>query len=177
MSTHHELEIMTHYEPMLWRIVHNFMSRCSMHTMQAEDLIQEARIAFLMHIRTHRPEDYGRCRLTIWHALCDAVRAQYPVSMPHGVFTNKEKRGTVRLVDVEYMAQALASDEEQYEAVELAAQIMHEVETFPEEATKLVHLKMKGYTNREAAQRLGMTDYQVSRTLKRIRRLLEGDVA
>lgn len=137
---------------MLGNIVYNFMRRRSEQTMSAEDLMQEARPAFLQHIRTHRPEDYKRCRLTILHALCDAVLKHYPVSIPRGVFFGGarkcQRRAAASLEEAQYIAR-----DGGYDALDLAAQIM------------------------EAAQQLGMTDVQASRMLKRIRRLLEDDAA
>lgn len=88
----HEKEIMRSYDKYLGRIVHTFMRRCRVRTVSAEDLMQEARLAFLKHIRTHKPENYGRCYLTIWHALCDAVVRAHIVKMPHGVFFDQERK-------------------------------------------------------------------------------------
>lgn len=168
----HELDILTSYEPMLRRTVFNFMRRCSVQTMSAEDLMQEARLAFLQHIRTHRPEDYGRCHLTILHALCDAVLKHYPVSMPRGIFFDGSQRQRWVMETLNNEAHYMAQDGG-FDAADLAAQIMEAVEQFHKEAMKLVKLKVVGYTNREAAQRLGMTDAKVSRLLKQIRRLLD----
>ena len=176
MTRQKEMEILTSYEPMLRNIVYNFMRRCSEQTMSAEDLMQEARMTFLQHIRTHKPEDYKRCRLTILHALCDAVLKHYPVSIPRGVFFGGDRQcqrwAAASLEEAQYIARNGG-----YDASDLASQIMWAVEQFPKEAVKLVSLKVEGYTNREAAQQLGMTDAQVSRMLKRIRRLLEDDAA
>jgi len=133
--------------------------------------MQEARIAFLQHIRTHSPEEYHRCSLTILHALSDAVQRQYPLSMPRAVYLAKEKRTPLFIVDFNKADEAFALDGS-CEAVDLMNEIMEVAEKFPEEAMKLVKLKMEGYSNREAARRLGMTDAWVSRMLKRIRRLL-----
>jgi len=172
MTGQKEMEILTGYEPMLKNIVYNFMRRCSEQTMSTEDLMQEARLAFLQHIRTHRPEDYRRCRLTILHALCDAVLKHYPVSIPRGVFFGEDRQGqrwaAASLEEAQYIAR-----DGGYDASDFAARIMWTVEQFPKEAMKLVKLKMEGYSNREAAQELGLTDVQVSRTLSRIRRLLD----
>lgn len=169
-----ELDILTSYAPMIRRTVSNFMRRCSVQTMSVEDLMQEARLAFLQHIRTHRPEDYGRCRLTILHALCDAVLRQYPVSMPRGLFFDGSQRQQWVMERLNNEAHYMAQDGG-FDAADLAAQIMKAVEQFPKEAMKLVKLKMEGYSNREAAQQLSMTDVQVSRMLKQIRRLLDSE--
>ena len=166
-----ELDILTSYDPMIRKTVYNFMRRCSVQTMSAEDLLQEARLAFLQHIRTHEPRDYGRCRLTILHALCDAVLRQYPLSMPRAVYLSKEKRAPLCIADFNKAEEAFALDDG-CEAVDLMNEIMEAVESLPQEAMELVKLKLNGYSNREAARQLGMTDVRVSRMLKRIRRLL-----
>lgn len=168
-----EATIMNTYEPMLNKIVNKFMAKTSMRTVSKEDLMQEARIAFLKHIRTHRPEEYHRCSLTILHALCDAVQRQYPLSIPRTVFFCKEKRAPLFIVDFNKAEEALALDDG-CEAVDLMNEIMEAVERFPQEAVELVKLKLNGYSNREAARHLGMTDARVSRMLKQIRRLLDG---
>lgn len=170
MTKQTELDILTSYEPMLRRTVYNFMRRCSVQTMSAEDLMQEARLAFLQHIRTHRPEDYGRCHLTILHALCDTVLRQYPVSMPRGVFFDGSQRQQWVMERLNNEAHYMAQDGG-FDAADLAAKIMEAVERFPKEAMKLVRLKIAGYGNREATQMLGMSVVQASRTTKRIRRL------
>ena len=176
MTKQQELEILTNYEPLLKKTVYNFIQRCNVRTLSAEDLMQEARMAFLQHIRTHKPEEYGRCRFTILHALCDAVLRQYPVSMPRAVFFDRGKREQWVMVNLDDEVQYEARNGG-YDAADLAAQIMDVVGTLPEEAMKLVKLKLERYSNREAAQKLGMTDVQVSRMLKQIRRLLEDDAA
>ena len=46
-----EQEIITRYDPLLWKHVHNFKSRCTGRTISDEDLIQTARMAFLQFVR------------------------------------------------------------------------------------------------------------------------------
>jgi len=167
-----EATIMDSYEPLLNKIVNNFTARTTLRTVPREDLMQEARIAFLKHIRTHMPEEYHLCRLTILHALCDAVQRQYPLSMPRAVYLAKEKRAPLFIVNFEKAEEELTVDGN-CEAVDLMNEIMQAVERFPKEAMELVKLKLNGYSNREAAQQLCMTDARVSRMLKQIRRLLD----
>ena len=69
-----EQEIINRYDKLLWKHVHNFKGRCKGTTIPDEDLIQAARMAFLEHIRTHKPEEWSRCGFTILHALCDEAR-------------------------------------------------------------------------------------------------------
>ena len=162
-----EIEILIQHEPLLNAIVNRFIRRCSMPTTSREDLMQEARLAFLLHIRTHRPEEYGRCWLTIWHALCDAVRRDYFVSMPRAVFFNKDQRQH-HAAYRDTLPMVLKNGANPYELSDLLAAVMAEAEKHQPEAVRLVELKREGYSNREAACMLGKSDTWASRTLKRM---------
>ena len=164
----HEQEIMNRFDPLLWKFVHSFINRCSKSTVPAEDLIQEARLAFLHHIRTHQPEEYHMCRLTILHALYDAVQRAFPVRMPRVVFIDKQRRGTFLFRDFDEEEERLIDTANDYGRIDLALQLIQEARKISPEAEDLLRLKANGYSNREAAQLLGKTDVKVCRTLKQL---------
>ena len=169
----HEQEIMNRFDPLLWKFVHSFINRCSKSTVPAEDLIQEARLAFLHHIRTRKPEEYHMCRLTILHALYDAVQRAFPVSMPRAVFIDKQRRGTFLFHDFDEKEERLIDTANDYESIDLALRLMQEARKISPAAEELLRLKANVYSNREAAQMLGKTDVQVSRMLKQLRNALK----
>ena len=167
-----EQEIMNRFDPLLWKFVYSFISRCSKSTVPPEELIQEARLAFLHHIRTHKPEEYHMCRLTILHALCDAVQRTFPVGMPRAVFADKQRRGTFLFHNFDEGEELLIDTDNDYNRIDLALRLMQEARKISPVAEDLLRLKANGYSNRAAAQLLGKTDVQVCRTLKQLRNTL-----
>ena len=129
-------------------------------------------MAFLQYIRTHKPEEYLRCRLTILHVLCDAVHCEFPVSMPRAVFVDKQKRGTYFFTSSDEELAKLIDAADDYSHMHLVQQMTQEARKISPEAEDLLHLKANGYSNREAAQMLGKTEVQVSRILKQLRNAL-----
>lgn len=167
-----EQEIITRYDPLLWKHVHNFKGRTTMKSIPDEDLIQTARMAFLQFIRTHDPQDWHKCRLTILHALCDEVQRYYPLKMPRAVFLNREKRGIMTMLDMDELEQVIARDDER-EALEILKEIMEAAEEISPACVELVNLKRQGYNSREAAEALNRSKGWVSQTLSKLHRLYE----
>lgn len=166
-----EQRTLAEYDNMLWGFVHQFLRRCKSPSVYAEDLIQEARMAFLSFIRTHKAEELYQCRLTILHALCDAVKRCYPISMPRGVFLDRGKRNSYHFSDIDELPEVMDGGNS-YESIELMNQIREISDTLSDKTHELVRLKLQGYSNREAARQLGISDAAVSRRLKQIRQRL-----
>ena len=162
-----EEQIIQQYEPMLQRIVKNFRRRCSHPTTSEADLLQEARIAFLEHIRTHEEQDYSRCYRTIIHALFETVRRDYPVYVPYGAF-RKHDYNKITLIDCDAVEVPSASNE--LEKIEVTSMFLGFIDELTQEERQLIKLKMNGMTSREAGRRIGMSDVQVHRLLTQIRR-------
>lgn len=166
-----ETQIIMAYEPMIQRCVNHFMSRAGMgSTSRKEDLLQEARISFLTHIRSHAPDEYGKCHYTILHDLCEAARRDYPLSISRQTFLNKKKE-PLFLLSLDDIA-VLEDGEESLAACELRCSIEAVLKNHPETDTLLIQMKAEGSSNRQAGKRLGMSDSQVSKKLKQIRREL-----
>lgn len=167
MTHSHEELIMRQYESMLQRIVSSFRRRCSYPTTSEADLLQEARIAFLEHIRMHNEHEYTRCYRTILHALFDAVRRDYPVYVPYGVFRTHDFK---KISTISYDAVEVTSDNESFENIEAASTVSAFLGKLTKQEQQLIKHKIDGMTNREAGQRVGLSDVQVSRALRRIRK-------
>lgn len=163
-----EEQLLLAYEPKLNCIVKSFMKRATTgRTSREDDLMQEARLAFLQHVRTHEPDEYDRCYLTILHALCEAVRRDYPLSISRRDFFNQEKP-SIHLCGME-KAEDIETLEGLIEAAELRCSLEAVLSNSTEQVKVLVYLKEIGYTNKQAGVLLGMSDCQVTRALKKIR--------
>lgn len=163
-----EEQLLLTYEPKLNCIVKSFMKRATTgRTSREDDLMQEARLAFLEHIRTHEPDEYGKCYLTILHALCEAVRRDYPLAISRRDFLNREKP-SMCLYSLE-RAEDIETLEGLVEATELRCSLEAVLSNNGEQVKVLVYLKAIGYTNKQAGILLGMSDCQVTRALKKIR--------
>lgn len=160
-----EEQIVKRYEPMLNKLVWRFMVRCPAGRAIRKDLLQEARMAFLEHVRTHGEDEYMRCYRTIFNALYEAVRREYIVHVPHGVFKRETEKGK-EVMPFSEIVQGLAL-EEGYEQVEIITDIMQTARD--EQERRLVRLKLVGLNNRDAGRVLGMNDVQVTRNLQRMR--------
>lgn len=163
-----EEQLLLTYEPKLNCIVKSFMKRATTgRTSREDDLMQEARLAFLQHIRTHEPCEYGKCYLTILHALCEAVRRDYPLAISRHDFLNREKP-SIHLCGME-KAENVETLEGLIEAAELRCSIEAVLSNGTEQVKELVRLKEIGYTNKQAGILLGMSDCQVTRTLEKLK--------
>lgn len=163
-----EEQLLLTYEPKLNCIVKSFMKRATTgRTSREDDPMQEARLAFLQHVRTHEPDEYGRCYLTILHAICEAARRDYPLSVSRYDFLNHAKP-PVYLCGME-KAEDVETLEGLIEAAELRCSLEAVLSNCTEKVKALVYLKGIGYTNKQAGILLGMSDCQVTRALKKIR--------
>jgi len=167
-----EQEIITRYDPLLWKHVHNFKSRCTGRTISDEDLIQTARMAFLQFVRKHDPQDWHKCRLTILHALCDEVQRYCPMKMARSIYLDKEKREVVHFTNIDVCGEIVEKQNEQKE-FELLLEIMEAAEEISPACVELVNLKRPGYNSREAAEALNRSKGWVSQTLSKLHRLYE----
>ena len=162
-----ESRILLAYEPLIRKCVNLFMARAGTgRTSRKDDLLQEARISFLNHIRTHTPEEYGKCRLTILHDLCESVRRDYPMGISRHAFLNKVQPLHIYSFDD---ITGLEDNQNAFTHSDLKCSLAAVLKNHSAEDVLLVRMKAKGYSNREAARRLGMSDTQVTRKLKRIR--------
>lgn len=163
-----ETQVLQEYEPMLNKIVNSFMSRASAgSTSRKEDLMQEARISFLKHIRTHQPSEYGKCYFTILHDLCEAVRRDYPFGISRHDFLSSNRQALfIYGLDDVWM---LEDKEEPLSGCDLLCELQAVLETHSQQDSEIIRLKTKGITSRQIAQRLCISETYVSRTLKKIR--------
>jgi len=167
-----EQEIITRYDKLLWKHVHNFKNRCTGRTIPDEDLIQTARMAFLQFVRKHDPQDWHKCGLTILHALCDEVQRYCPLKMARSTYLSKEKREGIHSTAFDECGEIEKEQDEQKE-LEVLLEIMDIAEGISKDCKALVELRLRGHTNAQAARLLGKSAPWASVTLNKLHRLYE----
>ncbi len=157
----HEEAIIQQYEPMLKSIVIDFSQRKAGKAAAFQDLMQEARIAFLCHIRTHREQDFSKVYYTIWHALYEAARREYPLSISYKAFS-KQRRTPIALIPLDDEAMQLTCEDE-------LQWLDSFIRSFTAEEQELILCKLDGMKNSEIASRAGVSNATVTRRLQRLR--------
>lgn len=157
-----ELEALEAYDTFLWKQVHSFTRSARYPNARHEDLIQEARIAFLQHIRTHSESEWAACTLTIKGALYDYVRREYPQKVSRHGF-GKALRGGRRFCPFDECTRYIYEDD--HSAIDLTAAL----DQLSEENRELIALKLKGLTVGEIAVQMGKSHQVISHRLKAIR--------
>ncbi len=135
--------------------------------MEREDLLQEARLAFLHHIRRIPDESaIPLCQFDIFGVLCAYCRAMALVRIPKYCF--KEEIRKVRRAD--YTDALLEPDRTSSVGMELSVEIRDFENTLSETERRVFRMKREGYSNREIIPRAGVAgEPQMSRLLKSVR--------
>lgn len=169
LSREQEVELLTKYRPYLARMVREYLSRVPLDAaVHYEDMMQEANLAFLLHIRKMREiTDVYLCRLHVFAALRRYRESQFIVNIPHYRFS--EYRNS-------FSACALTPDREsEATSGEVADELLADefLDTLSENEHAAVELRQDGYTNREIGRKIGLKDWQITRLFQRIARLFQ----
>lgn len=126
--------------------------------------MQEARLAFLNHLRNVRDESMiPRCRMTIRGALSEFCRRMAPVSIPKYCFVEEIRK----LRRVDYDAALLEVDRYHDCSAELYAELHEFEQSLTEQERIAFQMRRCGYTNREIIPCIGVTgESQMSRLMK-----------
>lgn len=162
-----EAEALQRYDAFLWKQVHAFVRLAKRKSPALlDDLIQEARLAFLQHIRTHNESEWAACTLTIKGALYEYARREYPLSVSHHGF-GKALKKQIQFHPIDEYLTALG---EWYEDDHTDIDLREALTQISEADKQIVALKLEGMSVKEIASRTGRPPQAISWRLKTIRR-------
>lgn len=169
MSREQEAELLKQYMPLLRKLVNRFCIRMDVREDIREDLIQEASIAFVIHLRRMDSLDQaGRCRTPVQRALYDFLERMSPVHIPHYRYY-AEHRG-ITVISISTDSDTLWGLVEEAD-VEGAAVIRDFIGRLEPREQQMLALRASGYSNREIVRQLGYSsEWQLLRRLRRIQR-------
>lgn len=171
LTREQEEALLIKYDPMLRRLVRDFNRKSGSQGIDhTDDLLQEARLAFLKHIR--RIDDLSQlllCQYRIWGAMYDYCRAIAPVKIPKYCFSTEIRK--IHCVDgdigdMERMLPPVTDEHILFEAEKSAF-----LDSLSEAERTAFHMKENGCTNRDiipAIQARG--EPQMTRFMQRIRK-------
>ena len=171
LAPEQETALLRQYSPMIRSLVNSFCRNIEVRMRHRDDLLQEANIAFLEHLR--RMNNMGElqlCRSAIRRAMYNYMESVSPVHIPHNRFYQE-------LPNISVVPMNFSSEQELFmsatqpcetEAHCVVSDFLHLLE--PKEQ-QLLNLRACGYTNREIVRMLGYSsEWQVGRKLKIIQR-------
>ena len=148
LTSEQESALLRQYDPLLHSFVHEFHRKGGSRGVDnTEDLIQEARLEFLRHLRRiPDPSQIARCRYHVLGALCTYCRTMAIVQIPKYCF-HQTVREVVCVRDVEDTVPCQRTNAED-EAL-LNVELDRFLETLTPEEQTVVQMKLDGYTSRE----------------------------
>lgn len=175
MEKTNEQEIMVRNRKYLSWIVSDFMRRCRAENrsgvLSREDLMQEAAICFLLEVRRYGEEIARSHRRTLFHALYEAVRQAYPVSISYHSFSGARLQ-PLQVEPWEAMEAHITAPDTAGRIID-RLNVKTALEALEAPEKKIIACLMRGMNQREIARLFGWTDCQVCRRIKRIRRQLD----
>ena len=157
-----EPAILAQYEDLIWRLVHQFRNRAAKDWIEADDLHQEAVIAFIQYIRTiDSPEALQKAFpfRQITNAMCVHCIERQTLSMPKRTSAWKQimaaAQAPVPLDNIEVEAAcALRPIDESDDRLTFDAFIGG----LPDRERTVLQMRIAGMSNRDIAKKLHMTD-------------------
>lgn len=161
-----EAEALAKWDAYLWKQAHAFYRLSEQHTVTLDDLIQEARLAFLQHIRTHDESMWPACTLTIKGALMECVRRDYPLTVSRNNFTRLLHEGIVFLT----LETGVDTDGICYEDDHTDIDLRTAITKLNTAEQEIVGMRLEGLTVKEISKRMKEPHQTISYRLKSIRR-------
>lgn len=163
-----EEALLAKYERMLTKRVAEYCRHSSLPFSDYwNDLLQEARIAFLAHIRKIDDEkDLPKCGFDILHALCLARESMFVVHIPHGKFKSSSKNFlAIHTDDVRDQAHDHCTG-----GMLSGVMVEQFLGTLSADERTVVNMRLAGYHGREILPHTSfISDQQMSRCLNRIK--------
>lgn len=169
LTTEEENQIIEQFERKLVGCVLKFRPGKPGSYSDYDDLLQEARIAFLLHIR--KAEDrstFHVCEVSVFCALHKYVEDMSLISIPHYRFPEESKAVQRAADDIYNLDEGLFVDRSAspYEEV-LMDQFLA---SLPDKHREVLRLKLEGFNQQEITQMLGFDSFhQVFRIMKNLR--------
>lgn len=148
-----EAEALAKWDAYLWKQAHAFYRLSEQHTITLDDLIQEARLAFLQHIRTHDESMWPACTLTIKGALIECIRRDYPLTVSRNNFTRLLHEGIVFLT----LETGVDTDGVCYEDDHTGIDLRTAITKLNTAEQEIVGMRLEGLTVKAIAKEVGVT--------------------
>ena len=133
-----------------------------------DDLTQEASLWFIVTMQTQGLEAALRHRLSLHHALYEAVMRSYPLHMPYHAYAKRELQEFIPLDADESSVRAVEDDE--HMTSNLHARMLYAMLTQAEK--EVVDMKMQGMSIREIARAMNVSKYCVEHIINGMRNRL-----
>ena len=178
MQNHEEItmtEIITRNEGLLRGVVVSFMrkvcpgSRGGM--IDHDDMMQEVRLCFIQEVERYGEAVAVTHRRTLFHACYDAVRLALPVKVAYAAY-RKDRRQAYVIEEWD----GAREDHQQAGRIDAAfgcLAVREALEAMNEQEREIIRLKLEGLTQHEIGLKMGLSDVQMCRAMKRIRRHFE----
>lgn len=172
MSTQMEAEYMEKYEPYIIRTVKSY-SHCNGWDSSFDDMLQEARLAFLLHLRKVPDEAYiFPCRLNLFDALYNHTANAYGVSIPKHKF--KQQRGNFSFASMDDgTVPEIGDNGANAEGMESEISFKDLMKIFSPEEQRLAQMLAVGYRKCEVQRRMGLCNGAIYRRVNSMRRKVE----
>lgn len=163
-----EAEALAKWNDYLYKQALSFYRLHKQYTLSVDDFIQEARIAFLQHIRTHDESMWAACTLTIRGALMECVRRNHHLYVPRKSICD-EIRKEVSFISMDNEKRCewlMGYRDDDYSDIDLRAAIAQ----LTTEEQQIIRMLLEGWSVTEIADRMGKPHQTISYRLKAIRR-------
>ena len=171
LSKVQEEALVKKYDRLVWYIVHRFKRRNNSKLANEEDLYQECMLVLIQHLRsTESLENYNPPIRDMINAMCRYTLGEQVVFVPKRTSDYTDRINTVyKAVDYSFVDLDEDKRENTTENVVMHMFFRDFISSLSGQDLEIVRLKLDGYRNREVAQKLGISDVNVTRKLKRIR--------
>ena len=173
MDSEQAREIMERNEAFLKATVYQFMRKCSERNrtgvVSREDLMQEVSFCFLAEVERYGEEAARAHKLTLFHAMYQAVMGAYPLSVPR-------RSGTFKTItDKHLWVEPWEAMADKIKTSDTTNRILDRLElrgwlnALSDTDKQIIRWRLEGVSQREIGQRLGLTSVQTCRRMKRIK--------
>ena len=153
--------------------VSKFMSRCSQTNrtgvISREDLLQEVTLCFLAEVERYGEETARKHSRTLFNAMYKAVMGAYPLSVPKRTSGFKKLTKTPLWLDCwEDMGERIRTGDPSTRIIDRIS-LYERLEELSEGDKQIVRWRLEGLSQREIGKRMGLSDVQMCREMKRIK--------
>lgn len=174
LTREQEAQYVVKYERMIWEIVHKFKRRTMAQKDNKDDLFQEAVIVFVKYLRKCESEEEIGKNIPVR----DMINVMCRFNIGEQVLSYPKRTSYYRAKGTEDIVHAVDYTELDRDDRYLDMTIDQSIENMTMKSflsslsakeREIARLKQAGLKNREIAKRLGITDVDITRTLKRMR--------
>lgn len=173
MTAQQQQETIERNEAFLKITVSKFMSRCSQKNrtgvLNREDLMQEVTLCFLAEAERYGEETARTHGRTLFQSMYRAVMGAYPLSVPKRTSSFKQlTKAPLWLDRWEDMAGRIRTGDPSSRIIDRIS-IQERLEELSEGDRQIIRWRLEGLSQREIGKRIGLTDAQMCREMKRIK--------